>query len=64
MTICCGDRFTMGPELATRAAEMIKAPVAVPIHYATFPQLTSDISEFKPQGVEVLALRPGESYEI
>jgi L-ascorbate metabolism protein UlaG (beta-lactamase superfamily) len=56
-----GDRFTMGPELATRAAELIKPQIAVPIHYGTFPALVKDASGFKPQGMEVRALKPGES---
>jgi L-ascorbate metabolism protein UlaG (beta-lactamase superfamily) len=56
-----GDRFTMGPRLATYAAEMIQPKIAIPIHYKTFPQLTSDISEFTPKGVQVRALQPGET---
>jgi L-ascorbate metabolism protein UlaG (beta-lactamase superfamily) len=55
-----GDRFTMGPELATRAAEMIKPHIAVPIHYGTFPLLISDPSGFKPKGVDVLVMKPGQ----
>lgn len=58
-----GDRFTMGPELGRRAAEFIKPKVAIPVHYATWPLLTSDISTFTPQGVEVKALKPGERWD-
>jgi len=57
-----GDRFTMGPELGAKAAEMIGAKVAIPIHYATFGLLTDDISAFTPGGVDVKALQPGETY--
>ncbi len=57
-----GDRFTMGPELGTMAAEMIKPKVAVPIHYGTWPLLTSDISAFTPKGMEVKVVQPGESW--
>lgn len=56
-----GDRFTMGPEHASRAAELVAAPVAVPCHYATFGLLASDISGFRPRGVTVRALEPGAS---
>jgi L-ascorbate metabolism protein UlaG (beta-lactamase superfamily) len=56
-----GDRFTMGPELASRAAELIKPRIAVPIHYQTFPLLVQDASRFQPKGVEVKVLRPGET---
>jgi len=58
-----GDRFTMGPKLATLAAEWIKPKVAIPIHYKTFPLLTDDISEFKPKGVEVKEMQPHETWE-
>ena len=59
-----GDRFTMGPELATMAAEYITPRVAIPIHYKTFPLLTSDISGFAPKGVEVKEMQPGEVWEV
>ena len=57
-----GDRFTMGPELGKMAAEFIKPKVAIPIHYKTWPLLTSDISAFTPTGVEVKAMQPGETW--
>ncbi|KPJ95898.1 MAG: hypothetical protein AMS18_02050 [Gemmatimonas sp. SG8_17] len=57
-----GDRFTMGPELATRAAEWIKPKVAVPIHYKTWPLLAPDASGFTPAGVEVKIMEPGDSW--
>ncbi|MBX3365150.1 MAG: metal-dependent hydrolase [Phycisphaeraceae bacterium] len=56
-----GDRFTMGPELASRAAELIGAPKALPVHYNTFPPIQQDTAAFKPQGVHVHALKPGAS---
>ena len=59
-----GDVFTMGPELATRAAEWIGAKVAIPIHYKTFPLLVQDASGFTPQGVEVKELAPGEAWSF
>ena len=57
-----GDRFTMGAELATRAAEWIKPKVAVPMHYGTWPLLADDASGFSPQGVEVKVMQPGEAW--
>ncbi|MEM7754188.1 MAG: metal-dependent hydrolase [Planctomycetota bacterium] len=59
-----GDRFTMGPDHARHAAEMIKPKIAIPIHHSTWPLLTSDLGEFKPAGVEVCALEPGASIEL
>jgi L-ascorbate metabolism protein UlaG (beta-lactamase superfamily) len=57
-----GDRFTMGPELASRAAELIAPKVAIPMHYKTWPLLVKDASSFKPKGIEVKILEPGESW--
>lgn len=58
-----GDRFTMGPELGARAAEMIKPKAAIPIHYKTFPVLRSDIAGFAPTGVEVREMAPGDVWD-
>ena len=58
-----GDRFTMGPELATRAAEMIQPQVAIPIHYKTFGLLRQDIKGFEPSAVKVREMQPGESWQ-
>lgn len=59
-----GDRFTMGPEHAARAAELIGAPTAVPIHYNTWPPIEVDLKSFKPTGVDVRALGAGESIKL
>lgn len=59
-----GDRFTMGPELASKAAEMVGAPVAIPVHYKTMPVLAQDASRFVPEGIEVKELDPGESITV
>ena len=59
-----GDLYTMGAELATKAAEWIGAKIAIPIHYKTFPILAQDASGFEPQGVEVLELQPGASVDF
>jgi L-ascorbate metabolism protein UlaG (beta-lactamase superfamily) len=57
-----GDRFTMGPELATRAAELIKPKVAIPIHYNTWPPIAVDPAKFQPKDVEVKIMKPGEKW--
>lgn len=59
-----GDRFTMGPELGARAAELVGAPVAIPIHWGTWPMLAQEIGGFAPKGVEVRVMKPGETIEI
>ncbi len=57
-----GDRFTMGPELATKAAEFIKPKIAIPVHYNTWPPIEQDPAKFKPSGVEVKVMQPGDSF--
>lgn len=42
-----GDHFTMGPEEAAYAVEMIDPDFAVPIHYGTWPPIDADPNEFK-----------------
>jgi L-ascorbate metabolism protein UlaG (beta-lactamase superfamily) len=56
-----GDRFTMGPELASKAADMIGAPIVVPIHYNTWPPIEVDVKKFAPSSSQVIVLGPGES---
>ncbi|MCK4872131.1 MAG: metal-dependent hydrolase [Phycisphaerales bacterium] len=60
--IPAGDRFTMGPEQAAKAAEFIKPKVAIPIHWGTWPLLTNDVSGFAPAGVEVKTMQAGDTY--
>ncbi|MCH2152801.1 MAG: metal-dependent hydrolase [Phycisphaerales bacterium] len=59
-----GDRFTMGPEQASRAADMIGAPVVVPIHYNTWPPIEVDVTEFNPTHSQVKILEPGEAMTV
>jgi L-ascorbate metabolism protein UlaG (beta-lactamase superfamily) len=60
-----GDHYTMGPEAAARAARLVGVRRVVPIHYGTFPLLTGTPERLRaagePDGLEVLALRPGET---
>jgi L-ascorbate metabolism protein UlaG (beta-lactamase superfamily) len=60
-----GDRFTMGPEAAARACEMLGVRQVVPTHYGTFPLLTGTPERLRelvlPKGIEVLELKPGGS---
>jgi len=57
-----GDRFTMGPDLATKAAEWIKPTVAIPMHYNTWPPIEQDPKKFKPAGVDVQIMNPGDEW--
>lgn len=64
-----GDFYTMGPEDAVKAVEMIKPKRVIPMHYNTFPAIQQDPHVFK-QAVEaqnlceVTILNPGETLEI
>jgi L-ascorbate metabolism protein UlaG (beta-lactamase superfamily) len=60
-----GDRYTMGPEQAAKACELLGVRQVVPMHYGTFPALTGTPATLRelvaPRGVQVLELRPGET---
>ncbi len=62
--IPAGDRFTMGPAHAAKAAELIGAPIAVPIHHGTWPPIAADLSAFTPAGVEVRHMAAGDTLTL
>ncbi len=57
-----GDKYTMGPYEAAYATKLIQPQVVLPIHYATFPDLsgTPDLfrTELLQRGVSVQVLAP------
>ncbi len=66
-----GSHFTMDPEAAAQAVELIQPKIVVPIHYNTFPPIEQDPQRFKAlveQGgrtsARVVVLQPGESLEF
>lgn len=63
-----GDHYTMGPEEAARALELLRPRVAIPMHYGTFPPLIGDPEVFRTlgamRGVEVRIVAPGESTQV
>lgn len=40
MMACIGDKFTMGPERAAVAVEMVNPKIVIPMHFGTFAALT------------------------
>jgi L-ascorbate metabolism protein UlaG (beta-lactamase superfamily) len=60
-----GDLYTMGPEEAAKACELLGVTQVVPMHYGTFPALTGTPARLRelvePRGVHVLELKPGET---
>jgi L-ascorbate metabolism protein UlaG (beta-lactamase superfamily) len=62
-----GDRFTMGPQDAVRAVEMIEPGVVIPMHYNTWPPIEQDPEAFKRAvgtRAKVEILSPGDTYEF
>jgi L-ascorbate metabolism protein UlaG (beta-lactamase superfamily) len=60
-----GDTYTMGPEQAAKACELVGVSEVVPMHYGTFPSLTGTPGRLRelvePRGVRVIELKPGET---
>jgi L-ascorbate metabolism protein UlaG (beta-lactamase superfamily) len=63
--LCIGDLYTMGPQQAAKACELLGVKQVVPMHYGTFPALTGTPAKLRelvePKGVQVLELKPGET---
>ena len=60
-----GDNFTMGPEDAAYAVELLNPQVTVPIHFNTFPPIEQDPQVFKELVTNhaVKIMQAGESFE-
>jgi L-ascorbate metabolism protein UlaG (beta-lactamase superfamily) len=60
-----GDLYTMGPEQAAKACDLLGVKQVVPMHYGTYPALTGTPEKLRelvaPRGVQVLELKPGET---
>jgi L-ascorbate metabolism protein UlaG (beta-lactamase superfamily) len=62
-----GDNFTMGPEDAARAVEMIEPRVVIPMHYSTWDLIQQDPHAFADRvggRAEVVVLAPGHSFDF
>ncbi|MEC1155047.1 metal-dependent hydrolase [Cytobacillus horneckiae] len=61
-----GDNFTMGPEDAAYAVQLLGAKQVVPIHYNTFPQIKQDHNKFVEmvEGDNVKVLEAGGVIEL
>jgi L-ascorbate metabolism protein UlaG (beta-lactamase superfamily) len=61
-----GDHFTMGPDQAALALELLGTKRCVPCHWGTFPLLTGTpdkLAELAP-GVEIVRVEPGEPVQL
>lgn len=66
--LCIGDNFTMGIEDAIEAAKMVKANVAIGVHYDTFGFIKIDHQQaktaFKNAGIDLQLPAIGETIEL
>lgn len=66
--VCIGDHFTMGPDDALEALQLMRAKQVVPIHYNTFPPIVQDGPGFLRRagvlGIGGKALEPGQRYSL
>lgn len=64
-----GDRFTMGPREAAYAIKLLGVKKVIPMHWGTFPLLTGTPEQLREEtrdieGLEIIAMRPGETIPI
>lgn len=63
-----GDFYTMGPEDALRAVEMIRPGLTIPMHFNTMPPIVQDGNAFaaavQAAGYPAKVLQPGETLEL
>ena len=64
-----GDNFTMGPDDAIKAAQLIKPVTVLPIHYNTWPYIEIDINNLKERMIKeaevgVAVLEPEETFIV
>jgi len=62
-----GGHFTMDPREAGVALELLGTQRCIPCHYGTFPLLAGTPDELRqhaPDGVEIIAIEPGETTTV
>jgi L-ascorbate metabolism protein UlaG (beta-lactamase superfamily) len=62
-----GGHYTMGPEEAALALELLGVPRCVPCHWGTFPALTGTPEQLRglaPAGVEIVDVAPGGTVQL
>jgi L-ascorbate metabolism protein UlaG (beta-lactamase superfamily) len=58
-----GDYYTMSPERAAKAVELLGVKTVVPMHFGTYPVLTgrpNQLQELVGSGVHVYDIKPGD----
>jgi L-ascorbate metabolism protein UlaG (beta-lactamase superfamily) len=63
-----GDNYTMGPDDAYKAVEMLAPKHVIPVHYNTWELIAQDAEKWSARvrqlGVQVHVLKPGESLTV
>ena len=63
-----GDNYTMGPDDAYKAVELIKPVHVIPVHYNTWELIAQDANKWAERvsklGVKAHVMKPGESITI
>jgi L-ascorbate metabolism protein UlaG (beta-lactamase superfamily) len=64
-----GDNFTMGPDDALRAVELLKPRKVTPIHYNTWPLIAQDAAAWAERvksktGTDAVVLNPGDWLQV
>ncbi|MCS7197165.1 MAG: metal-dependent hydrolase [Candidatus Bipolaricaulota bacterium] len=64
-----GSYYTMDPDAAAEAVQLLKPKIVIPIHYNTLPAITQDPHRFKTMvesrtQTQVIIMRPGESVTV
>lgn len=64
-----GDNYTMGPDDALKAVQLIQPKVVIPIHYGTFEVIQQDPEKFKTAvesktNAKCVILHPGDSLQL
>lgn len=66
--LCIGDNFTMGPDDAVKAAELVRCNEILGVHYDTFPPIKIDhamaVEKFRAANKTLHLLSPGESFDF
>lgn len=64
-----GGNFTMDPQDAAIAADFLKAPYVIPVHYNTWPPIAQDPEAYKANveattSSKVLVVKPGQTIDL
>lgn len=64
-----GDNFTMGPDDALRAVELLEPKVVIPVHFGTWPNIEQDAEAWvkrvnQTTPCRAVLLKPGDTYTL